>query len=287
MFYESILNGGINMERETLKELLRTIKGNNYKATDGIRPFDLALEMMSCLGDTDGELRDTLAFSILQNWIVNDILSVEEIQKILNISLDEKHLLYGLGKTDETVFVRTFSVLIVAAAVYRHRSKNYLSKEEISDILDKVIKFYDEDKDVRSFIEGKGWADGVSHGADALDELARCEEIGYKGLRRILDAIHKKIKIAYYGYIHEEDERIVTAVAAVLERKLISEFEMIRWIRNFEKFSKIGQYPHDLILHVNTKNFLRSLYFRLIGNSDYDNIINEVRELLEKIDRYR
>lgn len=275
------------MEREILKELLRTIKNNNYEVPKSYKPFGLALEMMNCLGDTDGELRDKLAFSVLQNWIVNDILTTEEIHKILNISLDEKHLLFGLGRTDDTLFLRTFSVLIVAEAVYKHRSKNYLSKNEISSILDKVIKFYDEDKDVRSYIQGKGWADGVSHGADALDELARCEEIGYKDLKRILDSIQKKINIGYYGYIHEEDERIVTAVSAVLDRKLIPESEMIEWIKSFEKIIKIGQYPYDLVIHVNAKNFLRSLYFRLIGNSDYDKIINEIRVILEKLDRYR
>lgn len=275
------------MERETLRELLRNIKSNNYEVPEGTRPFDLALEMMRCLGDTDDELRDILAYSVLQNWMGNDILSTDEIHEILNISLDEKHLLYGLGRMDDTVFTRAFSVLIVAVAVYKHRGNRYLSKEEISNILDKVIKFYNEDKDVRGYIEEKGWAHGAAHGADALDELARCEEVGYQDLKRILDVIYKKINIGYYGYIHEEDERIVTAVSAILERKLVPESEMIEWIKSFEKMDKIDQYPHDVIIHVNVKNFLRSLYFRLIGNSDYDNIIKETREILDKVCKYR
>lgn len=275
------------MERKALKELLRTIKNNDCKVPEGVIPFDLALEMMNCLGDTDDELRDILAFSVLQNWIVEDILTTEEIHKLLNLSLDEKHLLYGLGSKDDTVFIRAFSVLIVAVALYKHRSKSYLSKEEISNILDKVIEFYDKDNDVRGYIEGKGWAHGAAHGADALDELARCEEIGYDDLKRILEAIHKKININYYGYIHEEDERIVTAVSAILERKLICESEMIDWIKSFKSIAKVGEYPNDIIISVNVKNFLRSFYFRLIGNSAHDNIINAIREVLEKIDKYR
>lgn len=31
---------------------------------------------------------------------------------------------------------------------------------------------------------GKGWAHGAAHGADALDEFARCEEVGYDGLKK-------------------------------------------------------------------------------------------------------
>lgn len=275
------------MERENIKELLRNIKHNNYAVPENIRPFDLALELMNYIGDTDGELRDILALSVLSKWMINDILTIEEIHKILNISLDEKHLLYGLGKTDDTVFTRTFSVLIVATAVYKHRNISYLSKEEILNTLDKVINCYNKDKDVRGYVKGKGWAHGAAHGADALDELARCEEIGYEDLKRILDAVHKKISIGYYGYIHEEDERIMTVVSAVLERNLIPESEMIQWIKNFEKITKIGQSPDYLNIQVNVKNFLRSLYFRLIGNSAYDNLVNETREVLEKMNRYR
>lgn len=275
------------MGRETFKELLRSVKDNDYKVPEGVRPFDLALEMMNYLGDADGELRDSLALSVLTNWMINDILTIEEIHKILSISLDEKHLLYGLGRTDDTVFARTFSVLIVGLAVYKHRSNSYLSKEEIDNILNKVIKFYNEDKDVRGYVEEKGWAHGAAHGADTLDELARCEEIGYEDLKRILDAIYKKVNIGYYGYIHEEDERMMTAVSAVLERKLIPESEIIEWIKSFEKIIKIGQYPDDLVIQVNMKSFLRSLYFRLIGNSEYDNIINETRKILEKMNKHR
>lgn len=275
------------MEREAFKNLLRTIKDNNYEVPDGIRPFDLSLEMMDYLGDTDGELRDILALSILENWMLKDILSIEEIHEIIHISLDEKHLMYGLGRIDDSVFARTFSVLIIAIAVYKHRNNRYLSKEEVSNILEKVIKFYNEDKDVRGYIEGKGWAHGAAHGADALDELARCEEVGYEDLKRILDAIHKKINIGYYGYIHQEDERMVTAVSAVLERKLIPEAEITEWIDSFKEITKIGQYPHDMIIQVNIRNFLRSLYFRLIGKSEYDNIVNKIREILEKTNRFR
>ncbi len=235
------------MEKEALKELLREIKSNNYEVPEGVRPFELALEMMNCLGDTDGELRDILAYSVLQSWMIDDVLSINETHELLNISLDEKHLLYGLEGADETVFMRAFSALIVAVAVYKHRSNKYLSKKEISSILDKVIKFYDEDKDIRGYIEGQGWAHGAAHGADALDELARCEEVGYEDLKRILDAIHKKINIGYYGYIHEEDERMITAVSAILERKLVPESEMIGWVKSFEKIEKIGQYPHDVL----------------------------------------
>jgi hypothetical protein len=77
------------------------------------------------------------------------------------------------------------------------------------------LKFYNEDRDVRGFVEGKRWAHGAAHGADALGEPAQCEIIGYEGLKEILDSIYKKININYYGYINNEDERLISAVKEV------------------------------------------------------------------------
>ena len=275
------------MERDDLRSLLREVKSGGFMVPEGFKPFTLASDMMNYLGDTDGELRDNLIYSILSNWIVKGILSTWEVNQILAISLDDRHLLYGLGNTDDTVFVRTFSLLIIAAAIYRHRSTGYLSSEMINNVLEKVLKLYNEDNDVRAYVEGKGWADGVSHGADALDELARCEEAGYEGLKRILNAIQKKVNINWYSYCHDEDERMVTAVTAILDKKLIPENEEIEWIESFAKLTLTGHYPTDLVLSVNIKNFLRSLYFRLAGKAGYTRITDVTVEILNKMNKYR
>jgi hypothetical protein len=275
------------MERNDFKELLRTIQGSDYCVPEGMKPYDLALEMVSYLGDTDGELRDDLVLSILTQWMIKDSLSQDETRKILDICIDDKHLLYGLGNTDDTVFMRTFSVLVVAVGLYKHTSNCFLSKKEINDILEKVLIFYKEDKDVRGFVQEKGWAHGAAHGADALEELARCQELGYEALKRILHAIYDKTNIDYYGYIHQEDERMVTAVATILERNIIDESEIIEWIKSYENLKKTGKYPEDVVIKVNVKNFLRSLYFRLIDKPGYDNIINETKKVLESINNFR
>lgn len=275
------------MNKGELKVLLKTVKENNYEVPKGYKSFDLALEMVEYLGDTDGELRDKLCFSILSKWIIDNVLTKEEIYKILYICLDENHLLCGLGKTDDTSFVRAFSVLIVGSVLYNHRHDKFLSKNDIDIIFEKVIKFYDEDIDVRGYVEGKGWIDGVCHGADTLDELARCEEIDYNDLKRILSSIHNKIIISKYGYIYEEDERIVTAVVSVLERKQIPEVEIIQWIKSFEKMTEVKVYPHDLIIYVNVKNLFRSLYFRLNNRFEFQNIVDVLHEILENTNRYK
>ncbi len=275
------------MEKQELKQLLKCIKENQYKVPEGVNPYELSLKMMDSIGDIDSELRDDLILSNLFTWIDGNQLSNEQVCKLLWIALDEKHILKGLGNIDDSVFGRTFSSEIVAACIYRHRREKFLSKSDIEKAFDILFKFYNKDKDVRGYVEVKGWAHGAAHGADALDEFAQCEEIGYERLKNILDTFYKKININYYGYIHFEDERIITAVKSILEREIIPIEEIEAWVKGFNKIEKVGRYPEDLVIDFNVNIFLKSLYFRLIDIPKYENIANTAREVLNEISRYK
>lgn len=272
------------MEKQGLKILLRNIKDNKYAVPEGVNPYKLSLELMDYLGDIDGELRDDLVFSVLVGWIMGDVLTPEEAHDIFVIALDEKHILNGLGEINDTVFGRTFSVEVAACIIYKHRE--FLSDSDILKAFNTVLKFYNEDKDVRGFIEGKRWAHGAAHGADALMELAQCQVIGYEGLKEILASIHKKININYYGYINNEDERMISAVKAVLERDIIPVGEIEEWIRNIGNIEKKGIVPDYLFIEHNVTLFLKSLYFRLVDNTKYEQIAKIVKEVLKKASRF-
>lgn len=275
------------MEKQELKQLLKSIQENEYKVSEGVDPYNLSITMMDNIGDIDSELRDDLILSNLFTWIYENQLSGKQVNELLWIALDEKHILKGLGNIDDSVFCRTFSSEIVAACIYRHRMDKFLSKSDMEKAFDTLLKFYNEDKDVRGYIEVKGWAHGAAHGADALDEFARCEEIGYERLKNILDAFYKKININYYGYIHFEDERIITAVKSILEREIIPIEEIEAWVKGFNKIEKVGRYPEDLVIAFNVNVFLKSLYFRLIDIPKYENIANTAREVLNEISRFK
>ncbi|MGF7059942.1 DUF2785 domain-containing protein [Brassicibacter mesophilus] len=272
------------MERKALKTLLRNIKDNKYTVPEGVNPYKLSLELMDYIGDTDGELRNDLAFDILVEWIVSDVLTPEEAYEIFLIALDEKHIFKGLGEMGDSVFDRSFSVEVTACVIYKHRKR--LSDSDILKAFKKVLKFYNEDRDVRGFVEGKSWAHGAAHGADALVELAQCQIIGYEGLKEILDSIHKKIKINYYGYINNEDERMISAVKAVLERDIIPVEEIEEWIRSIGNREKTGIVPDHLFIEFNVTLFLKSLYFRLVDHTKYDQLAKIVKEVLKKTSRF-
>ena len=272
------------MEKQTLKTLLSNIKDNEYAVPEGVNPYKLSVDMMEYIGDIDGELRNDLICSVLLEWIMTDVLTPEEAYHIFLIALDEKHIFNGLGKVDDTVFDRAFSVLVSACITYKH--KNFLPDNDILKAFNKVLKFYNEDKDVRGFVEGKSWAHGAAHGADALMELAKCEVIGYEQLKEILNSIYKKINVNYYGYINNEDERMISAVKEVLERDIIPVEEIEEWIRSFGKIEKTGILPDDLFIEFNVTLFLKSLYFRLVDNTKYEQLAKIVKEVLKKTSRF-
>lgn len=272
------------MEKRVLKELLRNIKDNKYAVAEGVNPYKLSLEMMDYIGDIDGELRDDLLYGVLVNWIMTDVLTFEEAHDIFIIALDEKHTLNGLGEINDSVFGRTFSIEVAACIIYKHRK--LLSHGDILKAFDTVLKFYNEDKDVRGYVEGKSWAHGAAHGADALAELAQCQIIGYQGLKSILDAIYKKINTNYYGYINNEDERMICAVKEVLERDIIPIEEIEEWIRSFGNIEKTDMLPDDLFIEHNVTLFLKSLYFRLVNNVKYDKLAKLVKEVLKETSRF-
>lgn len=274
------------MEKQALKELLKSIKNNDYEVPNGVNPYKLSLVMMDNIGDIDSELRDDLILSILDRWINEGILSINEVYELLSIALDGEHISKGLGSINDSVFCRTFSVEIVAGIICRHRRENFISESDIEKAFNSVLKFYNDDKDVRGYVEDKGWAHGGAHGADALDEFARCEEIGYGGLKKILNSIYKKVNVNHYTYIHFEDERMITVVKAIIERKIIPTKEVEEWIRNFSKIEKTGIYQEDLVIEFNVTTFLKSLYFRLVEKLEYEQITNIIIEVVKQISRF-
>ena len=275
------------MEKKELKDLLIRINDGNSIIPENRKLYDLAVVCLEYIGDTDMELRDDLIYTILSNWIADKKLSDQEVNNLLEVLLDKGHLLKGLGETNDTVFTRTFSVLIVATIIDRHRKNKFLSGDDLQKAFQAVIQFYSEDQDVRGYVEEKGWAHGAAHGADALDEFARCNEIGREDLLIIIDAIYKKVNISHYGYTHFEEERMITAVKAVLGRNLLSSSEVEAWIRSFCNFEKTGIYPDDLVKEVNINAFLKSLYFRIIDIPEYQTYASIVKECLHKISRFK
>ncbi|MGD8192161.1 DUF2785 domain-containing protein [Brevibacillus ginsengisoli] len=244
----------------SLKEQLISIQQNNYQAPPHI--FEWVIQMVAQIGSLDDELRDDLIYSILSQWIQDGVLTDEELSRLVSIILDDQHLFYQIGENGtDSVFTRSFSVLQIPVLLIRHRNQPFLTKEQVHEIKTKVFNYLQAEKDLRGYVEGKGWAHAVAHGADALAELAQANELEKEDLHTILKLVRSTVTTPQSMYTDEEDERMVKVAIRVWQRNLVTPEEMNAWVRSLADLEGSGYTLR--IRQVNTKSFLRSLYFRV------------------------
>ena len=274
------------IERNQIIEMLKAIEDKNYEVPPGESPFELALGMLEYLGDTDSELRDRYIYSTLSKWIIKGVFTKEQQKQLLQILQGYGYLFYKIGETESSsVFMRAFSVLLVAPLVYRHRQEAFLTGEELLKVKDKVLQYVREEKDVRDYLQEGGWAHTTAHSADTLDELALCSELGQEDLQQILQALKAKASIDYHGYICYEDERLSVAACSVIGRQVLPETEICAWVRSFGEMGEPKGFPTHYYLLSNIRNFLNSLYYRLPSEGSQE-IKTAIRETVLGIRRF-
>jgi hypothetical protein len=276
------------LDEQTLKERLREIAADNYKAPTRPELYPLVLAMGIYTGSPDPELRDDLIYTTMATWIERDVFEPKDLQEILMVSLNEQHLFHGLGeKETDTVFTRTFSMLIVAAVLNAHRRHPFLPDSEIRVIKSKILRYLAGEKDLRGYVPVKGWAHAVAHTADALEELAQCEAMDTGDLEEMLTSMRKVLGTMQAVYICEEDERLVTAVLAVWQRPEIEEERIVRWLEALAP-NEDPDLPFEKRYrsYINSKNFLRSLTFRTKRLPFSETIHQAIREALLHFTRF-
>lgn len=252
--------------REQLMIDLQRIEENDYELRSGEDIKDYVKLMLEHIGDPEPVLRDELIYSTFYKWInekhwFNDA----ELRELLWILLDEQHLFYHIGnKEDLTVYTRTFSVLVVALILQRHREMAILDSSEFIKVKQDLIRYYEEERDLRGYMEKEGWAHAAAHGADALDELVLCSESDAAVREEVLAVIQKMLYNDQYIFRDEEDERIGTIIVTIIDHHLLLQQSITDWILNLAQCGSWPRSHSQYVNRINTKNFLRSLYFRLL-----------------------
>ncbi|CAI6015113.1 hypothetical protein PAECIP112173_00028 [Paenibacillus sp. JJ-100] len=266
-----------------LKEKLMFIRENEYQAPPD--PFAIVQEMLNNIGAVDAQLRDELIYTTLSHWIPSHALNTYELEQILTIILDDQHLLYQLGEShSDSVFTRSFSMLVIPLLLIRHRDTPFLSSERIHQIKDVVFHNVREERDYRGYDETKGWAHAIAHAADALDDLAQCNELNADDLSTILDLVYEKMTITERVYSDGEDERMVSPVMRILERNILSLTYIQQWIQRFGTEEET-EFLDGFRQKNNMKNFLKSLYFRLKHTGIHEaTLCSTIEQTLYKIE---
>lgn len=252
------------------KDFWISISKNDYQVPEGYTLANLTDILFSYLGSTDPELRDDIAYVVYANWLEREIFSKEELKSHVDRLLS--NLEKGIGETDsDTVFLRAFSILLLAEIVHNDNKKPILERDQIQRILEKGLWYLDAERDPRGYVPVKGWAHALAHTADLLLVLARNRYTNETDLGNILWVISvRTIHSINHIYIHGEDERLARAILEILRRDLVPADQVERWIKSFtEPDGKNwkGAYIDDETNRAfqNTRNLLRSVYLALIA----------------------
>nr|WP_312752974.1 DUF2785 domain-containing protein [Bacillus mobilis] len=261
--------------RLKLMEDLQRIEENEYQLGEGEQHQDFLPLLLQYIGDPHPELRDNLIYPMFYMWIKEENrFSEEELRSLLTVLTDENHLFYNIGsEDDQSVFTRTFSALPIALIIQHHRKNPFLNQEEIEQLMQVMLRYYKEEKDLRGYLSVGGWAHSASHGADVFVELVQCEESSVAMLREVLVAISGKLHNGIHIFSDEDDERLVNIVDTMIHKELLPHQEIANWISCLAKCCDLPRSRSQVIARVNSKNFLRSLYFRR-GQDSLGNELN-------------
>ncbi len=255
------------------KEFWVSIARNNYQIPDTYTLENLTDILFSYLASTDPELRDDIAYIVYANWLKREMYSSEIIKSHVDTLLS--NLEKGIGETEsDAVFLRAFSVLLLAEIVHNDNKKPLLERGQIKTILAKGLWYLESEQDPRGHIPVKGWAHALAHSADLMLVLARNRNIDEADLWRILAAIsNKMIHSTKHVYIHGEDERLASAILEVLRRDLVSLNQLEAWAKSFiypDGKDWKGVYVEEERNRAfqNTRNLLRSIYLALIAQQE-------------------
>ena len=256
-------------EESRLKHLLMRLNGY---ADGAIQPFltDKLLErMLAAIGSTDGDLRDRLIYAALVRWVDHGMMSPAQMEQLLAVSVDERHLFYRIGEEEEgdAIFTRTFSALAACLVLDKDRERPALPAELIGTAIACAPQYLCREQDIRGYVPDKGWAHGIAHGADLA--AAAIRHPYYTTVRQadFLLALEACLLDKSGVYRDDEEERLLGMIDALLEQGL-EEVALQEWVQRIDGLLRAkAEEGRTLAYHhalTRTRHFMQAMYFRLI-----------------------
>lgn len=228
-----------------LKTRLIACMKEDWKFPAHIDADTLAEEMKDALASPDGILRDRLVLDGFGILVMSKKVKSEKIRTIFEELVSDKFLLGGLGKEqDDSVFGRAFSGYGILSLLEYGKGSMLFTKDDILRAYNAVLKCFREEKDLRGYVDGKGWAHSIAHNADCLAAFAADNNLGHDELIALLFAVKERVCQGHSKVISEY-ERLLKSVMSVLERGLITEQELAQWVNDICEYTITGNKEED------------------------------------------
>ncbi|KPN94590.1 hypothetical protein AO843_22930 [Lysinibacillus sp. ZYM-1] len=273
-------------KEEVLKDRLMALK-KGQTTMEQENQEQLLQAMLAHIGSTDSELRDTYIYGSFYEWILEkNLLDDHHLTELWGYSLN--HLLFkGIEeKESDWVFTRSFTSLLVALILARDLADDFLSKGDIEDCQTKLLAYVKAEKDVRGYVPGKGWAHSVAHVSDAIDELVKNPKSLKTAYVDILHALWSIYLQPHYLFIHDEDERLLVPIFAMLEHGLAQK-EVIHLVQQMPLTlaalkEQLNEEHYRMVLF-NSKTLLKSFFIQTTHQSQYAALHQSIVTCLHEI----
>lgn len=268
-----------------LKSQLQSLEDMSEEQIVNQNLDELIHHMLIQIGSTDPELRDKLIYSTFVKLINGNYLNDQQLQHIIETCLDHQHLYYHLGElSSDSVFTRSFSSLVIAAIIGKDKDAKLLPTDVYLRAFASSHTYLRQENDTRGYVEGKGWAHSIAHGADLLVSAVEHPYYQRESFKDFLVTIQSCL---FKGivYTDNEDERLIYVIESLVEKEM-PEIELEKWVINLFNelevlFEKEAYSLNFYRTKTNVKNFVKSLYFRLGYQDICENARRTIKENLE------
>lgn len=231
---------------------------------------EMTEELTRMLGDPDPDIRDGIAFPTLATWIDEGVYD----DLLVGLGDGMSHGLdFGLGLTqDDSVFRRSYAALVLTECIDRSTTADLAGAEVVLRWGDRLMGWLARERDLRGFVEGKGWAHALAHGADGLAALARSPHVGRLELTVILDVIADRLLAETDAYwTCGEEDRLALATVQVLQRNVLDLDVLEPWVARVAAAAQERGSTRTNPFRVagNVQAYLRSLHLQLALGSEH------------------
>ncbi|SDB97420.1 Protein of unknown function [Terribacillus halophilus] len=266
------------MDREVLKQKLTQLRVNDQIDT-AVSMEELLFSMLPHIGDHDPSLRDELIYGSASNWITEGLVSPKVMSELLVELLTDRYLF------NEEKYTRSFATLWIAAILFRHRNKAFLSESVIEKVYQALLAYIQQETVGGGYDETFGWLHTLAHAADALDELILLTELTVDHRQQLVKAVIDKMAFPYHILSHEEDERMTIAIHSAVKNGL--DPAVVGFMVKDKASQVIACWPDvketNLRMRSNFKQFIRSMYFCFADYSALRSTLYECEQLFSGI----
>jgi len=245
-------------------------------------PDELALDLLSCLGSPNPELRDRIGYELFTYWLRGEKLG-DETRRELLAELSSMMAVPPEAIPGDSTFSRSFSALILSEVMRSDANQPFMTAVERQTLLDQSIRSLEQENDYRGLNAELGWIHPVAHMSDLLWRFALHAETSAAQAESIIAGVRNKVAPTGIFYSFNESDRLARVVTTLIQRELVDTDRIVQWIKSFEspgsmeKWSGAFMSPQGMAELHNTKLFLRALADQLDG-ADIDAAITDSLE---------